>query len=146
MGYVCVCVCVCVCVVVVFNSKHPIKTPWHISFVGWGEKAVVNGRFCDTKDHSSNHTAGNGVHLKTGSGLAPQEHDPISLQEPASHTTRGAGIAQWLECRIRDWKVAGSNPCRSGGRIFFSRVVQGRPSVLTLISVSVPPLCYCSST
>ena len=34
----------------------------------------------------------------------------------------GAGVAQWLERRTRDWKVAGSNPCRSGGRIFFSRV------------------------
>ena len=34
----------------------------------------------------------------------------------------GAGIAQWLERRTRDWKVAGSNPCRSGGRIFFSWV------------------------
>ena len=32
----------------------------------------------------------------------------------------GAGVAQWLERRIRDWKVAGSNPCRSGGRLFFS--------------------------
>ena len=35
---------------------------------------------------------------------------------------RGAGIAQWLERRTRDRKVAGSNPCRSAGRIFFSRV------------------------
>ena len=34
----------------------------------------------------------------------------------------GAGIAQWLERRTRDWKVVGSNPCKSGGRIFFSRV------------------------
>ena len=34
----------------------------------------------------------------------------------------GTGIAQWLERRTRDWKVPGSNPCRSGGRIFFSRV------------------------
>ena len=34
----------------------------------------------------------------------------------------GAGIAQWLERRTRDWKVAGSNPCWNGGRIFFSRV------------------------
>ena len=34
----------------------------------------------------------------------------------------GAGIAQWLEHRTRDQKVAGSNPCRSSGRIFFSRV------------------------
>ena len=36
--------------------------------------------------------------------------------------TMGAGIAQWLERQTRDWKVAGSNPCRSGGRIFFSMV------------------------
>ena len=33
-----------------------------------------------------------------------------------------AGIAQWLEQRTHDWKVAGSNPCRSGGIIFFSGV------------------------
>ena len=37
-------------------------------------------------------------------------------------TDQGAGIAQWLEHRTRDWKVAGSNPCWNGGRIFFSRV------------------------
>ena len=36
--------------------------------------------------------------------------------------TMGTGIAQWLEHRTRDRKFAGSNPCRSGGRIFFSRV------------------------
>ena len=35
---------------------------------------------------------------------------------------RRAGVAQWLERRTRDRKVAGSNPCWSGGRIFFSRV------------------------
>ena len=34
----------------------------------------------------------------------------------------GAGIACWLERRIRDRKVVSSNPGRSGGRIFFSRV------------------------
>ena len=34
----------------------------------------------------------------------------------------GDGIAQWLECRARDWKGVGSNPSRSSGRIFFSRV------------------------
>ena len=38
------------------------------------------------------------------------------------HPIPGAGIVQWLERRTRNWKVAGSNPCRSGGRIFFSRV------------------------
>ena len=31
---------------------------------------------------------------------------------------RGAGIAQWLEHRTCDQKDGGSNPCRSGGRIF----------------------------
>ena len=56
--------------------------------------------------------------------------------------TFGAGIAQWLECRTRDRKVAGSDPCRSSGRIFF---LHGQLSVLTVISVSVPPPCYRSS-
>ena len=37
------------------------------------------------------------------------------------HSLR-AGIAQWLEHQTRDWKVVGSNPCWSCGRIFFSRV------------------------
>ena len=37
-------------------------------------------------------------------------------------TTGAARIAQWLEHRTRDCKVAGSNPCWNGGRIFFSRV------------------------
>ena len=41
---------------------------------------------------------------------------------PAFIAQTGAGIAQWLERRTRDWKVASSNPRRSGGRIFFSRV------------------------
>ena len=36
--------------------------------------------------------------------------------------SRDSGIAQWLERRTRERKVAGSNPDRSGGGIFFSRV------------------------
>ena len=32
------------------------------------------------------------------------------------------GIVQWLERQTHDRKVEGSKPCRSGGRIFFSRV------------------------
>ena len=45
------------------------------------------------------------------------------LQKPYKSSLHlGAGIAQWLERRTRDWKVAGSNPCWKGGRIFFSRV------------------------
>ena len=41
------------------------------------------------------------------------------LQSPAF---KGAGIACWLERRTRDRRVESSNPGRSGGRIFFSRV------------------------
>ena len=44
----------------------------------------------------------------------------LSLQ--CSVLSFGVGIAQWLECQTHDWKVAGSNPCRSSGRIFFSMV------------------------
>ena len=36
--------------------------------------------------------------------------------------SRGVGIACWLERRTRDRNIASSNPGRSGGRIFFSRV------------------------
>ena len=55
----------------------------------------------------------------------------------------GMGIAQWLERRTRDWKVVGSNPCRSGGRIFFSRV-----DYLCWLLLRYPfhPPCYRSST
>ena len=60
-------------------------------------------------------------------------------------------MAQWLERRTRDRKVAGSSPGRSGGRMgvflfmfFFS--LRGQLSVLILISVSVPRLCYRSGT
>ena len=46
---------------------------------------------------------------------------------------KGAGIAQWLlERRTREWKVAGSNPCRSGGRIFNKRHVIMQTSVTSL--------------
>ena len=46
----------------------------------------------------------------------------VFMAELFDVANKGAGIAQWLEHRTRDWKVAGSNPCRNGGRIFFSRV------------------------
>ena len=55
--------------------------------------------------------------------LLSQSH--ISLAKISHNNMPGesiAGTAQWLERRTRDWKVAGSNPCWSGGRIFFSRV------------------------
>ena len=50
-------------------------------------------------------------------------HHDLALRETLRIPCHlGTGIAQWLERRTRDWKVPGSNPCRSGGRIFFSRV------------------------
>ena len=48
--------------------------------------------------------------------------EPINEDVPLRQSLGGAGIAQWLEHRTRDWKAAGSNPCWNGGRIFFSRV------------------------
>ena len=47
---------------------------------------------------------------------------PCDFSKRTKQPGRGAVIAQWLERRTRDRKVAGSNPCWSGGRIFFSRV------------------------
>ena len=56
-----------------------------------------------------------------------------------------AGIAQWLEHRAYDRKVAGSNPCTEEQWEKF--LLQGQSCVLTLISpVSVPPPCYRSGT
>ena len=51
-------------------------------------------------------------------------HFYCTLQQQAQQLAQpwGAGIAQWLERRTHDQKVAGSNPCWSGGGIFFSRV------------------------
>ena len=53
---------------------------------------------------------------------------------------RGVGIAQWLERQthghgFESWQEQRDN-----------FLLQGQLSVLTLISVSVPPPCYCSST
>ena len=58
---------------------------------------------------------------KYGTGGGPE----FGIKEEfVTEKGKGAGIAQWLEPRRtrRDWKVAGSNPCWNGGRIFFSRV------------------------
>ena len=53
----------------------------------------------------------------------------------------GAGMAQWLERRTHDGKVRVRVPAGAAGE--FSS--PGQFSVLTLISVSVPPPCYRSS-
>ena len=56
------------------------------------------------------------------SQLCHGDHPYIFMVGFSLKKTPGAGIAQWLERRTRDRKIAGSNPCWSGGRIFFSRV------------------------
>ena len=53
-------------------------------------------------------------------------------------------IAQWSEGR--DERSRAPSPGRSGGRTFFCFLLRGQLSVLTLISVSVPPPCYRSGT
>ena len=55
-------------------------------------------------------------------GKHPKLQWICNLNAQKRHRDAGAGIAQWLEHRTRDWKVTGSNPCWNGGRIFFSRV------------------------
>ena len=52
------------------------------------------------------------------------------------------GMARWLECRTRDRKVPGSSPTGVAGE--FSS--PGSTFRADSISVSVPPLCYRSST
>ena len=47
---------------------------------------------------------------------------PVIFRIYLHSTLPGAGMACWLERRTSDRKVASSNPGRSGGRIFFSRV------------------------
>ena len=79
-------------------------------------KLTPDRRRCDV-------TEGEAVNIRCNSHSNP---DPASTRwykgHPGSSPAGGAGIAQWLEHRTRDWKVAGSNPCWNGGRIFFSRV------------------------
>ena len=48
----------------------------------------------------------------------------------------GSGIAQWLECQTHDQKVPGFESMQELQENF---LLQGQLSVLTLISVSVPP-------
>ena len=83
--------------------------------------------------------------LKCHKGQNPLQlcDSAIGICDYALH--RGPGIAQWLERRTRDRKVAGSSPGRSGEWIFLLRS-QLPQNLMILISVSVQPPCYRSST
>ena len=90
---------------------------------------------------------------------------------PGDNSHLDSGIAQWLQLRTRDRKVAGfecrrewqghfllspgSTFCANSKHWFTTSFLWRKVpesgarsvlSVLTLISVSVPPPCYCSST
>ena len=56
-------------------------------------------------------------HRNERAASTPYTHHFQNIQQK-----RGAGTAQWLERWTHDQKLTGLNPCRSGGRIFFSRV------------------------
>ena len=56
------------------------------------------------------------------SGEMDSEVERKSVPHKKLNNSHGAGIAHWFERWTRDRKVAGSNPCWSGGRIYFSRV------------------------
>ena len=76
----------------------------------------------------------NGSYTATSAGFAFEKkstfinwHSFSAIVLTASHIPmliccKLARIACWLECQTCDWKVVSSNPGRSGGRIFFSRV------------------------
>ena len=75
---------------------------------------------------SPNLTTGN-LHpqhgIKSHDHLVPAAHRATGSNGLVGYTIqKGAGIACWLERRTLDRKVASSDPGRSGGRIFFSRV------------------------
>ena len=64
-----------------------------------------------------------GIYSQTTQGmLKAQCTFRVSIPRPHKHGDRGVGIACWLEHQTRDRKVVGSNPRRSGERIFFFRV------------------------
>ena len=86
--------------------------------------ALGNFYLLPTNVHHDSHLMAVGCSLDFNRGKweALRWHHPPHTHTHTHTHTEGAGIAQWLERRTRDWKVAGSNPCWNGGRIFFSRV------------------------
>ena len=93
----------------------------------WGEGVVVTPRLRQYHARSggtcSKRGQGRGQELQSKQRTGARNSIQNCYFCACSRLRRqGAGIAQWLERRTRDWKVAGSNPCWNGGRIFFSRV------------------------
>ena len=94
-----------------YTVMHPlIFRQWYFMFMGYGGESGYNCLI----NRSSTFKAPTVLH----NFLLIQLKHSI----PDLHPNGGAGIAQWLEHRTCDWKVAGSNPCWNSGRILFSRV------------------------
>ena len=67
-------------------------------------------------------------------------HVRLGIEDSSMVRAMNLFIGLWLERQFRDRKVAGPQERRE------DFLVQGQLSVRTLISVSVLPQCYCSST
>ena len=92
---------------------------------------------------------------KIRNGRSTAEGRGLNSQKTTAHVVDingdyddGVGIAQLIECRTRDRKVASSIPCGSGGggggggEISSSELTSCTDSY----SISVPPPCYRSGT
>ena len=93
---------------------------WAVSKVLWEWILNVGSKAREGVKHSLALGPTFGIHSQKTLDTAQPGHILKPNRKPSP--SQGAGIAQWLEHRTRDWKVAGSNPCWNGGRIFFSRV------------------------
>ena len=104
--------CDCCFLVVVSSSSSSS------SLLSCSQYLTMRGCHADTK-RRQNHVTSTYVSQTRPTSMSV---DDLRLLGSGSSLTRTAGVAQWLECRTRDRKVAGSSPSTSDGRIFFSRV------------------------
>ena len=85
----------------------------------WGD--TEHRRFINKCHHAPDVFLKHKTYISNGNLIEDHSHErPVCFQDPV----RGHLFhpARWLERRTHDWKVAGLNPCRSGGRMFCSRV------------------------
>ena len=77
----------------------------------WVHLSATEATLCEHSQSSGHHIRLNAHHWR-----------PVSTCLPQHLPSLGSRIVQWFERWTHDWKVAGSNPCRNSGQIFFSRV------------------------
>ena len=134
----------------VWKSRWPSWAPVPNKPYGFcGHKATLNQLSClKGRAHGLYHLQLNWTELYRSQQTVSWV--TLTLTEKENKLTRStqsfrewAGIAQWLERRTRDRKGHRFESLQERRENF---LLQGRLSVLTLISVSVPPPCYRSST